>query len=228
MTPRVVAGLLVGFSGIVLLVWPDSDAGQQRAAVASCSAIVALQIASHRLVDRLVVFEAHGSGSEDDVLGDDRAQMLAGGLMMIAAGTLRGEWADLSLHDADAVALVYLSTHWRHRWIRRLHLCATAPAGVVRVALCLHQPGDRGRARRARAGRAVHVAHGARRRAGVRRRGHRALAANAPRPRRRRRCRTRGALPGERRNRQDGEQDAERRVSSARRRGNLASTLVVR
>jgi drug/metabolite transporter (DMT)-like permease len=36
--------------------------------------------------------------------------MLAGGLMMTAVGTLRGEWSDLFFTTRTTVALVYLST----------------------------------------------------------------------------------------------------------------------
>ena len=36
--------------------------------------------------------------------------MLAGGLMMIAAGTVRGEWTELSFSTRTVTALAYLST----------------------------------------------------------------------------------------------------------------------
>jgi drug/metabolite transporter (DMT)-like permease len=44
------------------------------------------------------------------VLGTTALQMLAGGLMMLAVGTVRGEWAQLSFSARSGTALVYLST----------------------------------------------------------------------------------------------------------------------
>ena len=73
-----VFGLLVGFSGILVLVWPDLtiDRGADRRFLAG---VVALQ-------------------------------MLAGGLIMIAAGTARSEWQHLFFTSRTATSLLYLST----------------------------------------------------------------------------------------------------------------------
>jgi len=46
----------------------------------------------------------------ENVLGTTAYQMLAGGLILLAAGTARGEWAHLSFIPRTAWALVYLST----------------------------------------------------------------------------------------------------------------------
>ena len=46
----------------------------------------------------------------DGVLGSTAYQMLFGGLMMIAVGTVRGEWNDLFFTTRTTVALVYMST----------------------------------------------------------------------------------------------------------------------
>jgi drug/metabolite transporter (DMT)-like permease len=46
----------------------------------------------------------------DEVLGTTAYQMLAGGLMMTAFGTLRGEWSEIFLTTRTTVAMSYMST----------------------------------------------------------------------------------------------------------------------
>ncbi len=177
-------GLVVGFSGIVLLVWHDltlGSAGSRNFLLG----IVALQIASigwsigssYSKRQGHKAAAASKGGGMDEVLGTTAFQMLAGGLIMTAVGTLRGEWSMLFFTTRTTIALVYLVDDRRNRRVRRVHVCTAAPAGVVRVALRLHQPGDRGRSRSARAPRAIHMAHGDCRRPGIRRRRARAAGA---------------------------------------------------
>jgi drug/metabolite transporter (DMT)-like permease len=114
--PSVIAGLLIGFSGIVLLVWPDltvANAGS-RGFVAG---IIALQIASIGWSIGSSYSKRQGKragapnvDSPDAVLGSTAYQMLAGGLMMIAVGTLRGEWSDLFFTTRTSIALIYMAT----------------------------------------------------------------------------------------------------------------------
>ena len=104
---KVVAGLLVGFGGIVVLVWPDltlGSAGNRR----FLAGVIAIQIAT--LGWSLGSAYSRRHGRSDNVLGTTALQMLAGGLMLTAAGSVRGEWADLSFTTRTAVALAYLST----------------------------------------------------------------------------------------------------------------------
>ena len=102
-----VIGLLIGFGGIVLLVWPDLTTSGH-AGSGFVSGVIALQIAC--------VGWALGSCysrrkiRNDSVLGTTAYQMLAGGLMMVIAGTLRGEWAQLHFSPRSASALIYLAT----------------------------------------------------------------------------------------------------------------------
>ena len=115
---RVVAGLVIGFSGIVLLVWPDLTLGSASSR-GFLAGIVALQIASigwsigssySKRHGRKAAAAAPDSSGLDEVLGTTAYQMLAGGLMMTAVGTLRGEWSDLFFTTRTTVALVYMST----------------------------------------------------------------------------------------------------------------------
>ncbi len=113
-------GLVVGFSGIVLLVWPDLTLGvEQRQSRASSreSWRCRLRRSGGRLGRRIRSVTAARRGGRiesvdgmDEVLGTTAFQMLAGGLMMTAVGTLRGEWAALFFTTRTTVALFYLAT----------------------------------------------------------------------------------------------------------------------
>ena len=103
----VLAGLLVGFSGIVVLVWPAltlEGAGHP----GFLRGVIALQIAS--LGWSLGSSYSKRQGTQDHVLGATAIQMFVGGVMMLAAGTIRGEWSSLFFTGRTAAALIYLAT----------------------------------------------------------------------------------------------------------------------
>ena len=104
---NIIIGLVVGFSGIVVLVWPDLalNGGQHRGFLAG---VVALQVASIGWSLGSAYSRRHARA--DHVLGTTACQMLAGGVFMTAAGTLRGEWAHLSFTNQTFWWLVYLSS----------------------------------------------------------------------------------------------------------------------
>jgi drug/metabolite transporter (DMT)-like permease len=105
--PNTLAGLGIGFAGILVLVWPDLtlDRGADRNFLAG---VIALQIASFGWA--LGSSYSKRRGRTDHILGTTALQMLAGGLMMMAAGTLRGEWSQLFFTPRTVASLVYLST----------------------------------------------------------------------------------------------------------------------
>jgi drug/metabolite transporter (DMT)-like permease len=118
----VVLGLVIGFSGIVLLVWPDLTLGSASSR-GFLAGIVALQVASIGWSIGSSYSKRHGRKAAaatrqtegridgtDEVLGTTAYQMLAGGLIMTAVGTLRGEWAALFFTTRTTVAMLYLST----------------------------------------------------------------------------------------------------------------------
>jgi drug/metabolite transporter (DMT)-like permease len=114
----VVLGLVIGFSGIVLLVWPDLTLGSASSR-GFLAGIVALQVASigwsigssySKRHGRKVAAAAPHAAGLDEVLGTTAYQMLAGGLMMTVAGTLRGEWSEIFFTTRTTVALIYMST----------------------------------------------------------------------------------------------------------------------
>lgn len=105
--PQVAAGLLIGFSGILVLVWPDLS-GTAEADRNFLLGVLALQIAAFGWSLGSSYSRRHGRS--DHVLGTTAYQMLGGGLMMTAAGTVRGEWSELFFTTRSAAALIYLST----------------------------------------------------------------------------------------------------------------------
>lgn len=107
MRVNTLAGLMIGFAGILVLVWPDLtlDRGADRNFLFG---VIALQIASFGWA--LGSSYSKRRGRSDHILGTTALQMLAGGLMMVAAGTVRGEWAQLFFTPRTITSLVYLST----------------------------------------------------------------------------------------------------------------------
>jgi drug/metabolite transporter (DMT)-like permease len=107
LTSTMLAGLLIGFAGIVVLVWPDltfASSADRRFLIG----VISLQVAS--LGWALGSSYSRRHARQDNVLATTAYQMLAGGLMMLLVGTIRGEWSDLTFTTRTATALVYLST----------------------------------------------------------------------------------------------------------------------
>ncbi|MGE3957988.1 MAG: EamA family transporter [Vicinamibacterales bacterium] len=98
---RRLAGLVIGFGGIVLLVWPELEVGDGAGpgVVATQLACLGWAIGS--------TFSKRRRPSEN-VLATAAYQMLFGGLAMFAAGTLTGEWPALAFTARTGSALAYL------------------------------------------------------------------------------------------------------------------------
>jgi drug/metabolite transporter (DMT)-like permease len=105
--PAVIGGLALGFSGIVVLLWPELTFGSSgdRGFLAG---IIAVQVAAFGWSLGSSYSRRRGRG--ENILGTTAFQMLAGGLMMVAFGTIRGEWTTLFFSTRSAVALTYLTT----------------------------------------------------------------------------------------------------------------------
>jgi drug/metabolite transporter (DMT)-like permease len=97
-------GLVVGFSGIVLLVWPelrvDGSAGFLAGVLAIQLACVGWAIGS--------TFSRRRARDEN-ILAAAALQMLFAGLALLAVGTLRQEWTLLAFNPRTLGALVYLT-----------------------------------------------------------------------------------------------------------------------
>jgi drug/metabolite transporter (DMT)-like permease len=104
-TRRVLAGLVIGFTGIVALVWPDLTAGGvmgNRFAVG----LIALQVACLGWALGSAYSKRHARS--ENALFAAALQMLFGGLMMLALASVRGEWGDLTFTTRTLVAEIYL------------------------------------------------------------------------------------------------------------------------
>ena len=113
LTRRSALGFLIGFSGILLLVWPElvhgvANLGAGGVAGGFVGGLIALQIAE--LGWSLGSSYSKRHARSESVLSVTAAQMLAGGFMMLAIGTARGEWSGLGWSVRSTVAFTYLST----------------------------------------------------------------------------------------------------------------------
>ncbi len=100
------AGLVLGFTGILVLVWPDLRVGGS-AGLYFFLGVIALQAACLGWAIGSSYSKRHPHGSS--VFAATAVQMLFGGLMMLAAGTLLDEWPRVHLEGRGLWALVYLT-----------------------------------------------------------------------------------------------------------------------
>lgn len=104
-TVRVVAGLLIGFAGIILLVWPDLTVGGSIGRQFALG-VVALQIAC--LGWSLGSSYSKRHRREENALSAAALQMVFGGLIMAAMATILGEWRSLAFTPRSLAAELYL------------------------------------------------------------------------------------------------------------------------
>jgi drug/metabolite transporter (DMT)-like permease len=104
LTPRTLAGLTIGFAGIVLLVWPELTAS----AIGFGAGVVALQLAEIGWAIGSSYGKRHMARA--NALAVAAGEMIAGGLIMLAAGTALGEWQALHFTPRTAIAFLYLAT----------------------------------------------------------------------------------------------------------------------
>jgi drug/metabolite transporter (DMT)-like permease len=103
------AGFALGFSGILLLVWPQLVHGIGTASRAAfVGGLVSLQIACLGWSSGSSYSKRHARG--ENVMWVAAGQMLTGGALMIIAGSVRGEWASIYFTTRTVVAFTYLST----------------------------------------------------------------------------------------------------------------------
>jgi drug/metabolite transporter (DMT)-like permease len=102
---RTLTGMAIGFSGILLLLWPDLTAGGMvgRQFVIG---LIALQLAEIGWAIGTSYSKRHAR--DVNALGAAAVQMIFGGAAMMAIAVLRGEWADLYFTARSATAEIYL------------------------------------------------------------------------------------------------------------------------
>lgn len=103
--PLTWVGLLIGFAGIVLLVWPELTSGGA-AGASFLLGVIALQGAC--LTWSIASAHQRRSHLDQQTLGGAAIEMVFGGLMLIAVGSATGEWPRLAFSARSAWAFTYL------------------------------------------------------------------------------------------------------------------------
>jgi drug/metabolite transporter (DMT)-like permease len=102
-TARRIAGLILGFLGIVLLVWPELGVS---GADSFLLGVLATQFAC--LGWAIGSSISRRSHHTDNVLAASAMQMIFAGLALAAAGLAHGEWSAVAFNARTAWAMVYL------------------------------------------------------------------------------------------------------------------------
>jgi drug/metabolite transporter (DMT)-like permease len=103
---RSLSGLALGFSGIVVLVWPEMTVGGAggRSFVIG---VIAIQLACLGWVIGTSYAKRHELG--DNPFRSTALQMVFSGIMLLTAATVHGDWANLSFTPRTFAAMAYLS-----------------------------------------------------------------------------------------------------------------------
>lgn len=103
---RSLAGLALGFSGIVVLVWPEMTNGgaSGRAFVVG---VIAIQLACVGWVVGTSYARRHELG--DNPFRSTALQMVFSGIMLLTAATAHGDWSQLTFTPRTLAAMLYLS-----------------------------------------------------------------------------------------------------------------------
>src|SRR6185436_12100845 len=96
-------GLVVGFSGIVLLVWPEIEVERGREFLVG---VAATQLAC--LGWAIGSSYSRRRRPAENVLAVAAFQMLFGGLVMLGAGLVHGEWSQVAFNARTGSAVAYL------------------------------------------------------------------------------------------------------------------------
>ncbi len=101
-----VAGLVLGFSGIVLLVWPEIRIGGRGVALG----VLATQVGCCGWATGSILSRHRGRGAarHENVLMTAACEMLCGGLVFLLAATVSGQWHVLAFTPRTFGALAYL------------------------------------------------------------------------------------------------------------------------
>ena len=103
---KALAGLTIGFAGIVVLVWPSMTQGGAggRAFVLG---VVAIQLACIGWVVGTSYAKRHELG--DDPFPSTALQMVFSGIMLLTLATIQGQWSELTFTPRTLAAMAYLS-----------------------------------------------------------------------------------------------------------------------
>jgi len=101
--PLRIAGLVIGFFGVLLLVWPELEHPQQ----GSLLGIAATQLAC--VGWSIGSIYSRQRRKDEDVLSAAALQMLFGGVVLLAVGLFFREWPALHVNSRTLTAVVYLA-----------------------------------------------------------------------------------------------------------------------
>ena len=103
---RSLAGLSLGFAGIVILVWPEMTNGGAGGGKFVLG-VIAIQLACIGWVIGTSFAKRHELG--DSPFQSTALQMVFSGIMLLTAATANGDWAQLTFTPRTISAMVYLS-----------------------------------------------------------------------------------------------------------------------
>ena len=103
---RGLLGLVLGFVGILVLVWPDLHFDNTQG-TQFVLGLLALQGACLAWAIGSSYSKRHPHG--ESVIGATAVQMIFGGVIMLVVGTFAGEWGRVSFHGRGVAALAYLT-----------------------------------------------------------------------------------------------------------------------
>lgn len=106
-SPLAAVGFVLGFSGVVLLVWPQLSRGGDSGR-GFLFGLVSLQLAALGWAVGSSYSKRHARG--ESVLPATALQMLAGGVMMLLLSRFHGEWSAFSFGVRSTLAFTYLTT----------------------------------------------------------------------------------------------------------------------
>ena len=106
LTRRTLLGLVVGFAGIVVLVWPAISVGDSAGRMFVVGVVI-LQLGSLAWAVGTSYTKRHSMG--DTPLASSALQMLISGVILTLIGTALGEWPRVAFTPRSFVALAYLA-----------------------------------------------------------------------------------------------------------------------
>ena len=105
-TPRSLAGLALGFSGIVVLVWPEMTHGGA-GGTQFVLGVIAIQLACIGWVIGTSFAKRHELG--DNPFQSTALQMVFSGTMLLSAATAHGDWSQVYFTPRTIAAMAYLT-----------------------------------------------------------------------------------------------------------------------
>lgn len=103
---RAIAGLVIGFIGIVVLVWPDLTLGGSGGR-AFVGGVIGIQVACAAWAAGTSYTKRHRVG--DDPFAASAVQMIFSGIMLLSMATAAGEWQQLVFTTRTFAAMAYLT-----------------------------------------------------------------------------------------------------------------------